>query len=390
MSYFKFCNRCFQQEHKNSCIDLNLSSITISLETKAPLAVIYHILHNSNIDIINLTSNNLSSVNILNTEDATEILNASSASSETQSIDHESVVSEFEDSDDVYFKKLTEFKTKEEFSIHYGNKNFKANLYQDCQDILSQNVNLKYFLTCINQIYTCVYPNEHTKENLFVKLRKSLWKPESIEYKLSLDILKIPKIVKEKQLNDYQKQVEKNNTDKKIFSYRSLVKIIDSLKIGQTKEELFLFCLLTYGGRPADLFQNTIEPQNDTENNTEIIVSNIAKKHKDDIDVQCIRPLINCSSEEFIRIRNKMLYMYKDLKIYNEDNQINTNIMLLLNKCFQFYYPDETIKIIRKLYGSMAYREYGGKQNMNLFLKKVLGHKNVEVSFSYSQIELND
>lgn len=384
MSYVKFCNRCFQQEHKNDCIDLNLSSITISLETKAPLAVIYHILKNSNIDIINLTSNNLSSINILNTKDATEILNASSAENETQSIDCESVVSEFEDSDDVYFKKLSEFKTKEEFSNHYGNKNFKQNLYQDCQDILSQGLNIKYFLTCINTIYSTLYPNQATKENLFVKLRKSLWKQNSSEYNLSLEILKIPKEIKKKQIEDYQKQVEENNTEKKIFSYRSLVKIIDSLKVGQTKEEMFLFCLMVYGGRPADLFQNIIEPQN----TNEIIVSNIAKKHKDDIDVQCIRPLINCLSEEFIRIRNQMLHLYKDVKIYNEDNQINTNIMLSLNKSFQFYYPNETIKIIRKLYGSMAYQEYGGKQNMNLFLKKVLGHKNVEVSFSYSQIQL--
>ena len=386
MSYIKYCNRCFQIEHKNECIDLNLSSITISLETKAPLAVIYHILKNSNIDIINLTSNNLSSINILNTKDATEILNASSAENETQSIDGESVVSEFEDSDDVYFKKLTEFKTKEEFSNHYGNKNFKQNLYQDCQDILTQGLNIKYFLTCINTIYSTLYPNQQTKENLFVKLRKSLWKQNTPEYNLSLEILKIPKEIKKKQIEDYQKQVEENNTEKKIFSYRSLVKIIDGLKSGKSKEEMLLFCLFAYGGRIKDVFQNIIEPQNDLE----IIVSNIAKKHKDDVEVQCIRPLIGCTNTEFIRIRNQMLHLYKDVKIYNEDNQINTNIMLNLNKEFNFYFPDETVKIIRKLYGALAYKEYGGTQNMNLFLKKVLGHKGVEVSFSYSQIQLED
>ena len=381
MSYVKYCNRCFQQEHKNSCIDLNLSSITISLETKAPLAVIYHILKNSGIEIINLTSNNLSSINILNTKEATEILDtletASNAPSQTQSV-------EFEDTNEVYFKKLSEFKTKEEFSTHYGNKNFKQNLYQDCQDILTQGVNIKYFLTCINQIYSTLYSNDHTKENLFVKLRKSLWKANTPEYNLSLEILKIPKEIKKKQIEDYQEKVEKNNTEKKIFQYHSLMKIIDGLKIGKTKEELFLFCLFSYGGRPADLFQNKIEPQNETE----IIVSNIAKKHKDDVDVSCIRPLIGCTSAEFIRIRNQMLFLFKGIKIYNDDNQINTNIMLNLNKEFNFYFPEYTIKIIRKLYGALAFKEYGGTQNMNLFLKKTLGHKGVEVSFSYSQIEL--
>jgi hypothetical protein len=333
MAFFKICNKCYQQEHKNDCIDLKLSNITISLETSCPLSVIYHILKNSNINIVNLTSNNLSSVNLLNTENTNDLLETASTDAPSDALSDP-----YDDTDESYFKKLVNFKNKEEFIAHYGNKNFKQNLYNDCQDVLKQNVNLSYYLNCINSIYTLLYPNEHTKENLFVKLRKSLWKPDSIEYKLSLDILKIAKEVKKQQIEDYQEKVEKNNTEKKIFSYRSLMKILDGLKNGKTKEEMFLFCLLQSGQRPADFFQNNIEKFSDNE----IIVSNIAKKRKEDVDVTCIRKLINCSTDEFIRIRNQALYGYKDTKIYNEDNQINTSIMTALNDCFQFFYPTET------------------------------------------------
>ncbi len=368
MAFFKICNKCYQQDHKNECIDLKLSNITISLETACPLSVIHHILKNSNINIVN----NLSSNDLLET--------ASVTAPSTAPTDP------YDDTDESYFKKLVSFQKKEEFITHYGNKNFKQNLYQDCHDILKQNVNLSYYLNCINTIYSRLYLNEHTKENLFVKLRKNLWKPDTIEYKLSLLLLKIPKEVKDKQFLHYRENVEKNNTIKKTFSYNSLINVIDSLKVKETKEEMFLFCLFVYGGRPADVFLNTIEPQN----SNEIIVSNICKKRKEDAEVSCIRPLIGCTNEEFIRIRNQVLFLYKNVKIYNEDKQLNSNIMNTLNECFQVYYPDETVKIIRKLYGALAYKEYGGTQNMNLFLKKTLGHKGVEVSFSYSQIQLTD
>ena len=349
----KYCNRCFQLENNHSCIALNLPITTISINTRFPLSVIHHILKNSNVEF----------------DDFIAVANAPEI--QTHLVEEE------------YFKKMTKL-TKEQFVAHYDNKQYKSMLYNDCLSILKDGVNLEYYLTCINTIYTNLYTNQHTKENIYVKLRKELWAPDSKEYKLSLEILKIPKEVKKQQIEHYQKQVEENNTEKKIFSYRSLVKIIDGLKNGTTREEMFLFCLFVYGGRPKDLFQNTIEPYN----SNEIIVSNIAKKKKEDSCLTATRPLIGCTNTEFIRIRSKALNLYKD--IYNKDNQINKTIMDALNKTFNFYYPEETIKIIRKLYGALAYREYGGKQNMNLFLKKILGHNGVEVSFSYSQIELID
>jgi hypothetical protein len=64
--------------------------------------------------------------------------------------------------------------------------------------------------------------------------------------------------------------------------------------------------------------------------------------------------------------------------------------MTTLNNCFQFYYPEMTVKIIRKIYGCLAHKLFAPKENINLYLKKLLGHCSVNPSFSYSQIEIVD
>ena len=129
MNYIKFCKSCFQLQHSNECIALNLPITTISINTRFPLSVIHHILKNSNVEF-------------------DDFVNAHVAEIQTHIV--EDIVEE------EYFKKMTKL-TKDQFVAHYDNKQYKSMLYNECLSILKDGVNLEYYLTCINTIYTNLY-----------------------------------------------------------------------------------------------------------------------------------------------------------------------------------------------------------------------------------------
>jgi integrase len=247
----------------------------------------------------------------------------------------------------------------------------------------------------IFKVLDILYPNRGTLSGVLSAIRKKIkeTQPESVYTKSKLDTyFNMNEADRLQKITKYQETIANKNSDLIQIDKTQLLKKIEELKTSKNVYSIGVLLMLNYGGRPMDLFKNTVELIPNKPNH--IKISNLAKDTKGDKSV--VRPIINLTADDFVNRLKGFRKYFANKTIYEEDRKLSSHINAELSKATKKAFPDligsQTSSMLRKYYCVLAYEIYADKkkENFNLFIKKILGHESSATSFSYSTVNLND
>ena len=147
------------------------------------------------------------------------------------------------------------------------------------------------------------------------------------------------------------------------------------------------------GSRPIEVFTSKFSACNKTKGdpNNYICISNIAKKKDKEKIVK--RPILsfdaNITSRKLIKFINKIR---SDVVSPLVDGQLSPSITRALTRTMEkeFIFAKEQknkSSMLRKIYAELAWVEFGKGINKNVYIQDLLGHANLNTSFSYSFVD---
>ena len=247
------------------------------------------------------------------------------------------------------------------------------------------------------KILDILYENRGTLSGILSAIRKKIkeTQPESVYKKSKLDTyFNMSETDRNSRRSNYQETVIAKNSDLIQLNLPYLLKKIDELSKSKNVYAGGVLLMLCYGGRPMDLFKNTIEPIADKPNYVKI--SNLAKALKNNSKF-VIRPIIGLTAEDFINRLKKFRDYFSDKIIYADEGRLSTHITNELSKATKKAFPElangsQSSSMLRKYYCVLAFELFADKkkENFNLFIQKILGHESSDTSFSYSTINLTN
>jgi hypothetical protein len=245
------------------------------------------------------------------------------------------------------------------------------------------------------RILDILYPNRGTLSGMLSAIRKKIkeTQPESVYNKSKLDTyFNMTETDRNTRKSDYQESVIEKNSDLIQKDKQQLLQKIDDLSKSKNVYSIGVLLMLCYGGRPMDLFKNTVELISNKPNY--IKISNLAKDTKSLKSV--IRPIITLSAEDFVNKLTGFRKYFDNKTIYEEDGQLSSHISSELSKATKTAFPEltgsQTSSMMRKYYCVLAYELFADpkKENFNLYIKRILGHESSSTSFSYSTVNLTN
>ena len=250
----------------------------------------------------------------------------------------------------------------------------------------------------LNVLFPLIFDKVITRNLYMSQVRKQLsekYGQDSEEYRQSLDKLKITKEQKAKLVEKYIEDVKERNQNRKEFKTQDLLQTAFSMLAKTHWADKALGLLMISGGRPIDLLvRNTYEPATEKGYNY-VKVSNLAKKRGEKKQQTTERPIINMKASEFIENVKNLRDGLKERDLVDKDDQLMKSVANILSDHLHKYglFQDESPRVLRQIYGNLSYELYADKkkQNLNLWLSKVLGHDpaDIQTSFSYSVINVD-
>jgi len=367
----KICSKCFQYEHDGSCIPISHPEITITFKANLPYSVFLTIMRNSGVKIKEscyMIFDEIESPR--NNDDNVSELSWSSDSSD--------------DDQDILMKFLFSIDLTKE--IHFDNLSPRQTSASHIKNMILTHLkdvkhhHLKLVFQTIEKIGEVIYPKSSTRDVFYTNVRNELKKQypiESPEYILCLDNMKITRDERKELQTNYVKKVKERNKQQIQFNQNEILDKIKELKDGEDIVERFILGLLISGCRPCELLhKNTFEVHSETE----VKISNLAKKRGLKNSQTCIRPIIDLSPEQFIELVNEIRDQVENTKNFNKKVARRTKKLLDCSPC-----------VLRKLYGNLAYQLFcSDNVNQNVYLSEILGHdeNDLQTSFSYSTVRI--
>ena len=258
----------------------------------------------------------------------------------------------------------------------------------------------KKYLKLVNELYGKIYKNSMTLKKKFSNIRTTIGKKYGKydnnrnilpHYQLSLNLIHIPKSANKELISNYKTSLKIRNETRKVYNKDDILNIIIDNYDSNDIYNVAVSLLLASGLRPIELFDRV-----DTEpiegKLSYIKFCNLAKKRN---DIVCnIRPLVYLNSKVFIKLLNKVRNSLK-IKIIKESGELNKSIANSLSRRVKrIFNKDFQVRMLRPIYGNMAYEIYADKQktNLNVYLQEILGHsdENMTSSFAYSAVSITD
>ena len=215
-----------------------------------------------------------------------------------------------------------------------------------------------------------------------------------------------PEAVYKKSTHDeyFNLPEEERNTLKTNYSNKVMARNTDLIQIDPTKSlsklqdlvnsdkpyEIGILLMGVSGSRPVDLFKNIIEKVDANH----IKFSNLSKK-RGNIKFNVVRPLLILTADEFITKLENFKEYFTGKIVFEEEGRLTPSIITGLGKVVKKRFPElmidgQTGSMMRKLYAVLSYEFLADKKktNFNVWIKQVLGHDDLNTSFSYSTINL--
>lgn len=258
----------------------------------------------------------------------------------------------------------------------------------------------KKYLKLINELYRKIYKNNMTLKKKFSNIRTVISKKygkydndKNIvpRYQLSLNLIHIPKSANKELISNYKTSLKIRNETRKVYNKDDILNTIMDNYDSNDIYNVAVALLLASGLRPIELFDRVdVEPIEGK--SSYVKFCNLAKKRG---DLVCnIRPLIHLNSKVFIKLLNKVRNNLK-IKIISDSGELNKSIANSLSRRVKrIFNKDFQVRMLRPIYGNMAYEIYADKQktNLNVYLQEILGHsdENMTSSFAYSAVSISD
>ena len=151
---------------------------------------------------------------------------------------------------------------------------------------------------------------------------------------------------------------------------------IEKIRKPKTVNDAIILCMLATGRRMIDVLKVTGEPP-EGKKKDHIIIDRVSKDKKEYI-INIEVPLIGINYGELVKAwRMVRDYLEKEGDNKKTNREITNKYNARVNRRIVKLFP--TIKAprshtMRKIYGAMAYRLYGGKQTRERYVGRVLGH----------------
>lgn len=258
---------------------------------------------------------------------------------------------------------------------------------------------LNNLLNVLNEIMPKVYENTNTRNKYMSSIRTKIadkYGLNSPQYKEANDRMKITKDEKKAIVEKYNMTVKEKGRNRKRFIVEDIIKVINEAIAKPHWADQSIALLLVCGARPYELLAKNTYEQGETEE--WIRISNLAKKRGDKQADVAIRPLIQMSAPEFIKRVNDLRELAKEQVaslLNKEGTELSKNVANTLNNHLREYAPfaNESVSILRKIYGNLSYELYADKlqYNLNTWLSDVLGHDKADVSTAsaYAVVSVN-
>jgi len=235
------------------------------------------------------------------------------------------------------------------------------------------------------------YPTRSTLSVKLSEIRKIIKKnhPEAVYKKSTYDeFFNLPEAERTALKTNYANKVIARNTDLiQIDPTETMVKL-KQIENSEKPYEMGVLLMAVSGSRPIDLFKNTVEAVD----NKNVKFSNLSKK-RGKTEFSVIRPLLLMDSSEFIKKLKQFKEYFADKVIFEDEGRLSANIITGLSKIVKKRFPELMVdgqagSMMRKLYAILSYEFLADKNkiNFNVWIKNVLGHDDLNTSFSYSTI----
>lgn len=168
---------------------------------------------------------------------------------------------------------------------------------------------------------------------------------------------------------------------------------IEEIRDAETVNEAVILCMLTTGRRMVEVLKVTgIPPESKTVDH--IIIDKVGKDKKGLINNLEV-PLIGIKYPELVKAWKKVRDYIESKGDSNKTNEELTNkYNPRVNRRIARLFPSikkPTSHTMRKIYGAMAYRLYGGTQTRNRYIGRVLGHvPDSSATQNYTVVKIRD
>jgi integrase len=247
---------------------------------------------------------------------------------------------------------------------------------------------MQYFHDRIRDRYTTLT----TVSNIFGEMRA---KARTLRPDCHYQVFALTDTERAKMRKESEKKVEKNNNDVQSFSVQQIEHVVKDLTKSNDQTDKILLLMLQSGMRLIEVLR--VARVRPSQQANYAVFTHLAKQKKNSKSTRVDKPLLFTDYKTFERdlasVRN---YVRRDTagkepSMTNKEltNHFNHSVNMRVRKHLGGNY---TSHIARKIYGSLSYKKHGDPQttSLNAWLERVLGHKSITTSLSYSNVQVVD
>jgi integrase len=233
-----------------------------------------------------------------------------------------------------------------------------------------------------------LFSKENTQQTIYAKLNnvlRRLYGDESKIYIKGRQILGLGKERNKQRIIQYNTNVENKNLDldktEYKFNINQLHRICDDLESSTNPYDQIILVMLATGSRMIEVLK--ISKYVSIDNNKMLSIIDAAKGSSDrKIIPNCIRSVRVVELVD--NIRNTLKDKLKDMT----NVEINNSFNKVINQRIEFIFRNENMSshILRRVAAEWNYITYGGNAVRTAYIKKYLGHVNINSTMSYLHI----
>ena len=199
-------------------------------------------------------------------------------------------------------------------------------------------------------------------------------------YEKSLSLMKFDLGTWRANKAEYIKKIAQANTEPKQYSFDDIKQVLRTTANGDDPIDLLIFLQLCVGSRFSELLHYSNFEK--TDDKTTIKQVGILKG-KDEKVRSVTKPVLFITPANFLTGFEKLRTL-----LQNEDNNlIQRKVNRRLKKLFND--KDASSHDLRKLYGDIAFKVYGGTSKDTAYIARVLGHAENSIGVSLSYLTVN-
>ena len=247
----------------------------------------------------------------------------------------------------------------------------------------------EYFRQQVRQHYTKL----NTVQNAFVRLRKLAKNVRPSSVSVSQRVFQISEQEKQRARATSERRVEENNNSVISFSQRQIERWVKQLKKSDDPIDHITLLMFQSGLRLIEVLR--VAEVAPAESKTAVTVTRVAKQRGRTFK-PLEKPLLFTTYDAFVRTLEKTREYVRGKTNGRNGKRTNQEITNTFN-----HTVNERIRsltggtysshIARKIYGALSYKLFAdpAKVSLNAWLEKVLGHKNITTSLSYSNVHVD-